>query len=547
MKRWRRALFAWFAVLVLFAACSGRSNDRERGHGEPSGGEPSEGGEAGEPSAGASGSDRTGGAGGLGGASGSAGAGAAGTSGGGGGPAGTGGAGGAGMGGSGTGGAPFSWACDRAAYGDGVCDCGCTATDIDCADGDIDTCEVCDRTGSCSGAPCPGRIDRDNTSRCQPVPTEWRCSTNAYADESTCHCGCGTVDPDCPNDNTASCDVCNLPGSCALGSCPSAIDPDDNSGCRVPRGWTCIRSLYGDGRCDCGCGVPDLDCASSSVEDCDDCSKGCSLSACPGSVAPHRNAFCTSAPVEWSCSPLVYNDGSVCDCGCGAIDLDCDSAERASCDRCNVEDSCSGQSCPGTIDPEFNGACVRPDPPPGWTCSELNYGDGIQCDCGCGVLDADCRSNSVAECESCNWCGVCPGRVDPSDTSRCTPPPAGWTCEDFRYGDLLCDCGCGIRDPDCASALVDDCRWCPESGCSRSDCRDIDPVDNARCDGGVPDGWTCSPYVYEDEVCDCGCGARDADCASASRTDCDSCDTDGGCSTTTCPGTISATDNALCD
>jgi hypothetical protein len=441
---------------------------------------------------------------------------------------------------------PFWWDCVPSAYGDGVCDCGCSVPDIDCADGDIETCETCNTTGSCNGASCPGRIDPDDTAHCTFLPAEWRCSARAYADETSCDCGCGTPDPDCANDTARSCDTCDLVGSCARGSCPSSIDPEDNALCAIPRGWQCTYWEYGDDLCDCGCGVTDIDCASSSVEDCDECWGGCSSSSCPGTIAPDRNASCTDTPPEWRCNPRFYNDGSICHCGCGALDLDCASDEVASCERCNVEGSCSGQECPGLIDPNFNRECIRPDPPPGWTCPEESYGDGYLCDCGCGVIDADCRENALSACEACGSCGSCPARVDPTDISKCAPAPPQWRCADETYADYTCDCGCGMPDPDCPDELRDYCSRCPTGSCSRSDCRDIDPDENSVCDGGVPSGWTCPADVYDDDACDCGCGALDPDCANASRTACEFCNAPGSCSSATCPGTISASDNTKC-
>ena len=46
--------------------------------------------------------------------------------------------------------------------------------------------------------------------------------------------------------------------------------------------------------CDCGCGASDVDCASSSVQECEDCSEGCSGSACPGKISPADNALVPS-------------------------------------------------------------------------------------------------------------------------------------------------------------------------------------------------------------------------------------------------------------
>ena len=63
------------------------------------------------------------------------------------------------------------------------------------------------------------------------------------------------------------------------------------------------------------------------------------------------------APAAWVCNPLDYGDG-VCQCGCGAVDIDCDDATLASCEHCDEIDSCSVDACPGTINPANNAVCT---------------------------------------------------------------------------------------------------------------------------------------------------------------------------------------------
>jgi hypothetical protein len=444
---------------------------------------------------------------------------------------------------------PFTWTCSFAAWRNGTCDCGCGAADPDCKDGDIDTCKACDTQGSCSGRKCPGRIDEDNTVTCELVPLGWSCPVRSYDDGQSCDCGCGVADPDCDEDaGRDACDTCALNGSCSFRECPGAIDADDNSHCSMPPAWSCNAFDYGDGICDCGCSAKDVDCPSLSGSDCEFCSHGCNFDACPGTIDQENNAFCTEPPFDWYCSPRFYNDGAICHCGCGALDPDCESFERESCDRCNVQGSCSGQDCPGTINPDDIRTCIQPEPPPEWTCDWFYYGDGGSCDCGCGAVDPDCRGTTVAACNNCWSCGECPGRVDPADITHCLPPPEAWTCDDALYGDFNCDCGCGVMDLDCAENNRDYCSNCPEGSCSRSDCRDVAPTDIANCDGGLPQGWTCPPDYYGDTACDCGCGGPDEDCASLSISACEFCNSPGSCSVApTCPGTINPTDNTTCE
>jgi hypothetical protein len=64
-------------------------------------------------------------------------------------------------------------------------------------------------------------------------------------------------------------------------------------------------------------------------------------------------------PGAWTCNPSYYGDGS-CDCGCGVIDSDCPDALIASCEWCDVTGSCSENvmDCPGIINPTNNALCT---------------------------------------------------------------------------------------------------------------------------------------------------------------------------------------------
>jgi hypothetical protein len=552
---------SWFAVmfvaLAVAAACSGKTNappakGKGGGAGIGAAGTAGRGGSGGRPAsvggsfgeAGEGGVPVTpmgGSAGGLvtGGAAGSVGLG------------GNGNVAGTGVGGQNTAGSagfPFTWTCAGAAYGDGTCDCGCGAADPDCKDDRLGTCEVCNGIGSCSGAECPGRIDEDDTVRCEPVPMGWSCPYREYEDGESCDCGCGIPDPDCDDEDRAACDTCSISGSCSFAECPGGIDDSDNSQCAYPPGWFCDFFYYGNGACDCGCGAKDIDCPSLSVDDCEYCARGCSFQIdCPGTIHEENNAFCTEPPFDWRCPARFYADGTLCHCGCGTMDPDCNPAEASSCDRCNVEGSCSGQDCPGIINPDDIRNCVKPEAPEEWSCDPSAYGDGFECHCGCGVMDVDCRGTTPAACDACGNCGLCPGRVDPTDISSCLPPPDGWRCAAERYADgNFCDCACGLMDPDCAENNFEYCFACPEGGCSRSDCRDVDPDDISACEGGIPAGWTCVGDYFGDSGCDCGCGAQDEDCPSLSASVCEFCDSPGSCSEA-CPGDIDPENNAVCE
>jgi hypothetical protein len=477
-----------------------------------------------------------------------------------GGAAGTGGS--AGGGGSGAGGAsttggrggapdvPQAWTCNRSTYGDGRCDCGCGAPDVDCAQQDLAHCEVCNPAGGCNLAGCPGRIDPADVTRCLPPPAGWTCTPATYGDGHLCECGCGVRDIDCPNGDVASCNDCLAQGSCAHGLCPSSIAPGDNARCAVPARWTCTASTYGDGVCNCGCGAVDVDCPDAKASSC----KVCDSSSCSPSggcaVAPDDNAHCPAPPHAWRCSPRLYGDGIQCDCGCGAIDPDCASSSIDACDSCDDPGSCSALACPSFINATINAQCDMPPSPPGWLCGPGTYGDGL-CDCGCGVPDVDCRTPDVTSCVRCLPCGpygACSeSSVIAGDPTQCAPPPGGWICSAAEYRDIDCDCGCGLPDPACQGIeLVYVCGNYPAEGCSGGNMTHVNPFHNAVCITEIPSTWTCNRAYYDDGLCDCGCGAVDLDCPSNDAARCDLCNDSGSCSTGACPGTIAATDTAHC-
>jgi hypothetical protein len=63
-----------------------------------------------------------------------------------------------------------------------------------------------------------------------PPPAAWACDWSYYGDGS-CDCGCGVKDSDCKDSMASSCDYCDDPGSCSTDQCPGSIDPTDNSTC----------------------------------------------------------------------------------------------------------------------------------------------------------------------------------------------------------------------------------------------------------------------------------------------------------------------------
>ena len=262
----------------------------------------------------------------------------------------------------GSGGAPSQWSCDVTYYGDAICDCGCGVIDIDCADATVGSCDYCDDSGSCATETCPANIDPNNNAVCVAVV-----------------CGNSVVEPgeQCDDGNTTSGDGCD-----AL--CQA----------EVPTGWTCSASYYGgmDG-CDCGCGVVDPDCSNSTNAVCDYCNNvgGCQtvFVSCPGLIDPNNNAVC----IATVCGNSTVEPGEDCDDG----------------------NTTSGDGCDATCQFEV---------PMAWTCNTSYYGTNDGCDCGCGVVDPDCASSNVGDCEYCDdtgscGTGACPANINPTNNAVC--------------------------------------------------------------------------------------------------------------------------------
>ncbi|MCC6619695.1 MAG: trypsin-like peptidase domain-containing protein [Deltaproteobacteria bacterium] len=231
----------------------------------------------------------------------------------------------------------------------------------------------------------------------------------------------------------------------------------------------------------CEKGYPDVTlCGGEGVATCEDgwCTGDETSATCP---ADCDGLF--AVPAAWTCNPAWYAAGDDCDCACGVYDPDCDDPELRviNCQR--------GSGC------FADGTCELPVPAT-WTCPIGWYGEGDDCDCGCGAVDPDCgTADRVVGCARGSAClpdGTCEIPIAP-----------GWTCPDRWYAaDDDCDCDCGAPDPDCAAGLeVVGCM--PGSGCQA----------DGTCEESIPDMWICRrQYFAAGDECDCNCGAFDPDC-----------------------------------
>ncbi len=237
----------------------------------------------------------------------------------------------------------------------------------------------------------------------------------------------------------------------------------------------------------------------------------------------------------WTCDPSYYDAADGCDCECGIPDPDCGLANQALYGCPSEANGCS-----------MDGYCEIPG------CGDGAFNPGLEgCDDGNDVAYDGCSPGCRPEAGwSCS-----------ADPTSCVPVPQGWVgsagpyCLDARYADgELCDCGCGVLDPDCADVTAA-CDGLPlgcitetavnEDGevefelltevpsaadntqCVANTCGDTWVVGGEECDDGntadgdlcdsscsieVPEGWTCNPLHVLDDVCDCGCGALDPAC-----------------------------------
>lgn len=355
------------------------------------------------------------------------------------------------------------------------------------------------------------------------APGEWTCASALWGD-GICDCGCGVRDFDCSR------------GSCTLTECVEATCDACYTASHAykacvedpdPADWTCAMAQQVDDVCDCGCGTPDPACNGSGCVE-----PGCARNACSRRHDASGADLGGDRPPSngWRCAIQSWGAGDGCDCGCGIEDPDC-TAGLAQCTTPNCNEAecktCHDQS--GRVVP-----CD--DAIANWTCEPQRYGSGDGCDCGCGVSDPDCAGSgcSALGCRD-PACKRCTESDYGADVSIGCTPATGWTCNKQHYGTGDgCDCGCGIADPDCG----DSSHGCTGANCQQSDCDychapgAFDPRDDDDYVICSP-GWTCGNAgdpAWADAECDCGCGKPDPDCRKASRLGC----TGSGCKTEAC-------------
>jgi cysteine-rich repeat protein len=504
-----------------------------------------------------------------------------------------------------------NWSCFPWDFGDGVCDCGCGAVDVDCAlplavddcergcggglvspndptacvppacgNGLIEPLEGCDDANVAAGDGCDAACAIEGgyscsgaPSSCVGVPVSFTCPAFLYSDGDACDCGCGTVDPDCQIPVTVEqCDRVNcvygdyldetsthlcLSPVCGDGVIMTIEGCDDGNAlagdgcadtCFVEAAFACHGEPSVCGAVVCGDGfVDDVEgCDDGALVDGDGCSATCALE--PDFVCGGEPSLCV---LGWTCIPSFYGDG-ICDCGCALPDPDCAVVVDVN--------LCYNNCTPGVVDPDDFTLCLAD------VC-----GDGVK-----GFAE-DCDDGDNLDGDGCSLlCVVEDGFVCIGSPSWCRPIVCG---DGAREGSEACDDGNATAGDGCTSCTIDSGFGCvgSPSSCASIVCGDgiitvgegcddandvagdgcsstclVEP--NATCSGQpsvcrvVPPEWTCPPLYYDnDDGCDCGCVVTDPDCPDATAAVCEFCSEVGSCNTLPdCPGDIAPNNNATC-
>lgn len=277
---------------------------------------------------------------------------------------------------------PDGWTCPPGYYEDTFCDCGCGAMDPDCEAADLSACEFCLDYNGCGprvasspkGVGCQERIDPNDITQCQPKS-----------------CGDGIIDgvgEECDEEDFGGLSCAALgyqdgellcTKSCKLVTsvCGEALTCGDDridgyEACDGSEGFNCLSAGMGAGIIECGpnCSAdpllcPEPDCGNNVIEGSESCdgtelpSDSCaSYGAGQGAVTCGSDCTpdlsnCAGPPPEWVCDPAYFGDGA-CDCGCGAVDVDCVSSAASACE---LFDGCAAGGDISSVLPDNNALC----------------------------------------------------------------------------------------------------------------------------------------------------------------------------------------------
>ena len=354
---------------------------------------------------------------------------------------------------------------------------------------------------------------------------------------------------------------------CQFGQCVAAPPPS---------GWQCATAFFGDGAvCNCGCGVPDPDCASAATPvigclgantpckadgNCGTCAPGCSgkvcgddgcLGSCGACIDP-LFPQCQAGKCV-ACTPSCQ--GSVCgDDGCGGSCGNCASDKVCTFGQClapppaaSCVNHCGGvapSGCACTADCATTDRCCKDVD----VCGCIASCAGKVCgDDGCGATCGTCKSGQLCKAGACAYPACSPATCN--GHGNCNPNTVTCTCSDGYQGDYCDICPLGqVGFPNCATpcssdAGCDDKEPCTTDNCSGGACVHLSV--QATCTGGdacvqfACVGGTCQP-------------ATTTNCDDNNACSIDSCDAKAGCahlpsSATSCQDDKPCTSGDVCN
>jgi cysteine-rich repeat protein len=258
----------------------------------------------------------------------------------------------------------------------------------------------------------------------------------------------------------------------------------EGEGATAPPGWKCDPTFFGDGQCDCGCGVKDSDCADATLV-------SCAFNDC-GLQTPPLTGINNPVPSKADPTTCVANT-----CGDGVLVAEVGEGEgeggTPSTEQCDDGNTTPGDGCDANCQVEAGFDCSAPLGL-GSKCVAVVCGDGVvagteQCDDGNTTSGDGCSAT----------CTIETGFVCHTAGQPCVKIPAGWnettcsfdgTAATSFYGDGTCDCGCGAPDVDCAAGTT--AAQCEsQDGQHFDDCptgNHVDPTDITKCVPGAPPG-----------------------------------------------------------
>ncbi len=266
--------------------------------------------------------------------------------------------------------------------------------------------------------------------------------------------------------------------------------------CWDPVGWTCPLGKWGDGVCDCDCGIDDsCDCTP------EECLPSCDLA---GTIECGQSV--TASTVGGGDDLDSYNCTEYSENGADLVyevlPGDCTGIATATLDPGQVDlDVMFLTACGADYCAEYGDATAKAYitsgvksyiAVDGFNQAEGSFQLDLACECG---VQPSCGDGACGDGETVCTC--------PDDCWDSTD----WACPDSWWGDGVCDCSCARFDScDCPPGVCGP--QCGDGVCSGAE-------NNCNCvlDCSIPAGWTCPKTQWDDASCDQGCGVADScDC-----------------------------------